>query len=176
MLKPTLFCAPLLATALLAAAAIARPLPLPLAKAVLIHPDGSPAGKVMLAKRYGHLLLVIDLTGLTPGEHGLHFHTVGICEGPDFKSAGGHLNPAGHQHGTLNPMGSHLGDLPNVIADTQGNVMTQLALDQLPAQLMPEIFDADRTTIVVHAGADDYRTDPSGNSGARVACGVLRRP
>jgi Cu-Zn family superoxide dismutase len=176
MLKPALFCFPLLVTALLAAAAVARPLPLPLARAVLVHPDGSHAGKVMLAKRYGHLLLVVELAGLTPGKHGLHFHAVGRCEGPDFNSAGGHLNPAGHQHGRLNPMGSHLGDLPNVTADAQGDVGMQLSLDQLPAQLMPEIFDADGTAIVVHAAADDYRTDPSGNSGGRIACGVLRKP
>jgi Cu-Zn family superoxide dismutase len=73
-------------------------------------------------------------------------------------------------------MGSHLGDLPNVTADAQGDVGMQLSLDQLPAQLMPEIFDADGTAIVVHAAADDYRTDPSGNSGGRIACGVLRKP
>ena len=176
MLKPALFCAPLLTVGLLAAATVARPLPLPLARAVLVHTDGSYAGKAMLAKRYGHLILVVDLAGLTPGEHGLHFHTIGTCKSPDFKSAGDHLNPAGHQHGKLNSMGSHLGDLPNVTVDAHGNVMTQLALDQLPAQLMPEIFDTDGTAIVVHLSADDYLTDPSGNSGARIACGVLQRP
>ena len=110
------------------------------------------------------------------GEHGLHFHAVGTCEGPDFKSAGGHLNPEGHQHGMLNPMGSHLGDLPNFIADAQGHAQLQIALDQLPDKLLPHLFDADGTAIVVHAAADDYRTDPSGNSGARIACGVLRKP
>ncbi|HZU62086.1 MAG TPA: superoxide dismutase family protein [Novosphingobium sp.] len=181
MLKPALFCTPLLTAALpiaalLAAPADARPLPLPLARAAMVHPDGSPAGRVTLARRYGHLLLVVDLAGLPPGEHGLHFHAVGTCEGPDFKSAGGHLNPEGHQHGMLNPMGSHLGDLPNFIADAQGHAQLQIALDQLPDKLLPHLFDADGTAIVVHAAADDYRTDPSGNSGARIACGVLRKP
>ena len=176
MQKSALLCLSLLTAALSASSAVARPLPLPFARAELLHSDGSPSGKVMLAKRYGHLLLVVDLTGLKPGIHGLHFHAVGTCKGPEFTSAGGHLNPAGHQHGKLNPMGSHLGDLPNVSADRQGNVMTQLPLRQLPAELIPAIFDADGTSIVVHAAADDYRTDPTGNSGERIACGVLHKP
>lgn len=176
MFKSALVCLPLMTTLLTVTTADARPLPLPLAKATMIHSDGSPAGKVTLAKRGGHLLLLVNLTGLTPGEHGLHFHSVGTCEGPNFTSAGGHLNPEGHQHGLLNPMGSHLGDLPNFTADAQGNAKTQIDLDQLPEKLAPQIFDADGTAIVVHASTDDYKTDPSGNSGGRIACGVLRKP
>lgn len=176
MIKPAVFCMTLLPMALVAATVQARPAPVPLAKATLVRSDGSPSGKVILAKRDGHLLLDLALTGLTPGEHGIHFHAVGTCEGPNFTSAGGHLNPEGHQHGLLNPMGSHLGDLPNFIADAQGNAKTQIDLDQLPAKLLPQIFDADGTAIVVHASTDDYKTDPSGNSGGRIACGVLRKP
>lgn len=176
MFKPAIFCVPMVTAMLVATTADARPLPKPLAKASLVHSDGSPAGKVTLAKRDGHLLLLVDLTGLKPGEHGLHFHAVGTCEGPSFTSAGSHLNPEGHQHGLLNPMGSHLGDLPNFVADAQGNARTQIDLDQLPEKLMPQIFDADGTALVVHASTDDYKTDPSGNSGGRIACGVLRKP
>lgn len=176
MFKSAMFGISLLPALLVGSAVDARTSSSPLAKATLVHSDGSPAGKVMLAKRDGHLLLDIALTGLTPGEHGVHFHAVGKCEGPNFTSAGGHLNPEGHQHGLLNPMGSHLGDLPNFIADAQGNAKTQINLDQLPAKLVPQIFDADGTAIIVHAATDDYKTDPSGNSGGRIACGVLRRP
>ena len=120
------------------------------------------------------------LTGLAAGEHGLHFHQVGRCERgetPTFASAGGHYNPAGRQHGTLNPAGPHAGDLPNVTVGADGRLalpdsgVTAAMSDSARAGLL----DADGTALMVHAQADDYRTDPSGNSGARVACGVLAR-
>ena len=117
----------------------------------------------------------IAVVGLSPGVHGVHLHMTGACDAPEFTSAGGHLNPGGHQHGSDNPAGAHLGDLPNV---TVGNAGTGTVTATLPGSreaVLAQLFDADGTAIVVHANADDYRTDPSGNSGGRIACGVLTR-
>ena len=120
------------------------------------------------------------LTGLPPGTHGFHFHETGRCDGTTptpFATAGTHYNPAGRQHGTLNPAGPHAGDLPNVTVRADG----RLALgDSGVTVMMSEtaragVFDANGTALLIHAGADDYRTDPSGNSGARIACGVVSR-
>ena len=100
---------------------------------------------------------------------------VGACEAPGFESAGGHLNPEMRQHGMQNPAGPHLGDLPNVTTDRAGVGAVSAALPGTRDAVLSRLFDADGTAIVVHASADDYRTDPSGNSGSRIACGVLSR-
>jgi len=147
----------------------------PLAEASLVHPDGTPAGKARIVTAGGHAMIAIELTGIPAGEHGLHLHTTGKCDGPAFASAGGHLNPGGKAHGMDNPAGSHLGDLPNVTADAQGKVSTVIHYGGDPQALATALFDADGSALVLHAGADDYKTDPSGNSGARIACGVLTR-
>jgi Cu-Zn family superoxide dismutase len=118
------------------------------------------------------------LAGVPAGEHGFHFHQTGRCEPAGetaFASAGGHYNPAGREHGTLNPAGPHAGDLPNVTAGADGRVALP---DSGLTVAMSEtaragLFDADGAALLLHAAADDYRTDPSGNSGARIACGVL---
>jgi superoxide dismutase, Cu-Zn family len=151
--------------------------PATLAKATLALGEGSPAGSASIRQRHGKTLLELDLTGLTPGAHGMHFHAVGQCggTGPAFSGAGPHLNPAGLKHGTMNPAGHHMGDLPNVTADAHGKVKTRITLDGDPAQLSAALFDADGSALVIHAGPDDNMTDPSGNSGARVACGVLTK-
>jgi superoxide dismutase, Cu-Zn family len=118
----------------------------------------------------------IRVTGLTPNaEHGLHFHNVGRCEGPDFQSAGPHFAPEGRQHGFENPQGPHAGDLPNLranaegVADTSFTSVTVRLMRGVPQSLLRE----GGTSLVVHARPDDYRTDPSGNSGDRIACGVI---
>lgn len=141
--------------------------------------DGTDAGYAVLRTYAGKSTLDVWLRGLTPGEHGLHLHTTGKCAGPDFASAGSHLNPEGHQHGTLNPAGHHMGDLPNVTADAAGFArasfpMTSLSLPLGDAELLHTLMDNGGPAIVVHAGPDDYKTDPSGKSGARIACGVFR--
>ena len=118
------------------------------------------------------------LTGLPPGEHGFHFHQVGRCEAADttaFATALGHYNPAGRKHGTLNPDGPHAGDLPNITVGADGRAAlpdSGLAV-ALSETARAGLLDADGTALLVHARADDYRTDPSGNSGPRIACGVL---
>jgi Cu-Zn family superoxide dismutase len=125
----------------------------------------------------------VQVTGLTPGSHGIHIHAVGACDGATataFSSAGGHFNPHGRQHGRLNPEGSHGGDLPNLVVAAGGSgtldaVAKTLTLDGAQTAL----FDADGSAIVVHANPDDERTDTGpagpGNSGARIACGVIER-
>ena len=111
----------------------------------------------------------VQAEGLAPGTHGIHLHAVGRCDGPDFKSAGGHWNPAGKQHGRNNPLGAHLGDLPNLNVDADGRGNASFAVNG-------DMADADGTSLVIHAGSDDYKTDPSGNSGDRIACAVLTAP
>jgi Cu-Zn family superoxide dismutase len=137
--------------------------------------SGQPAGTAQLLGIGSTLNISIALAGLTPGTHGVHLHATGSCEAPDFQSAGGHLNPDSRAHGSENPQGAHLGDLPNVMIGANGAGTVSATLHGTRAEALAAIFDADGTAVVVHAGADDYRTDPSGNSGGRVACGVFTR-
>lgn len=137
--------------------------------------NGAPAGKAVVTAAGDRLTLSIAALGLPQGTHGTHLHMVGSCEGPAFTSAGGHLNPAGHQHGTLNPAGSHLGDLPNLVANAVGVGALSADLTGSRAAVAAALFDGDGTAIVIHADSDDYKTDPTGNSGTRIACGILKR-
>jgi Cu-Zn family superoxide dismutase len=116
------------------------------------------------------------LTGVPPGTHGIHFHQVGRCDPPGFETAGAHLNPAGMEHGLQNPRGPHAGDLPNVTANSAGQMVVDIATIRVTLDADPRagLFDSDGTALVIHANADDQRTDPSGNSGPRIACGVVR--
>ncbi|MCC6931297.1 MAG: superoxide dismutase family protein [Gemmatimonadaceae bacterium] len=147
-----------------------------IATATLRAADGREVGTATLRKVDDALQLELDVNGLPDGTHGLHFHTVGKCDAPGFATAGGHLNPGGTKHGMQNPQGPHAGDLPNlVIAGGQARGWTartqRVVADSTPGGL----FDADGTALVIHANRDDDVTDPSGNSGARIACGVIRR-
>ncbi len=129
-----------------------------------------------LAVREGQVVKVsMTVRGFTPGTYGVHLHETGRCEAPDFTSAGAHWNPAGRQHGRLNPQGPHLGDLPNleVRANGTGRIEFDVPVPAGTGGGTNPLVDADGTSIVVHAAADDERTDPSGNSGARIACGAL---
>jgi Cu-Zn family superoxide dismutase len=130
----------------------------------LIGADGREQGSATLSGGS----LRIDASGLTPGVHGMHLHAVGRCDPPDFASAGPHWNPASRKHGTENPEGPHLGDLPNLTVGADGRASATLAVP-------PELLDEDGAALVIHAGPDDYRTDPSGNSGARIACAAFTR-
>ncbi|MBS0481888.1 MAG: superoxide dismutase family protein [Proteobacteria bacterium] len=137
--------------------------------------NGAPAGTAAITAAGDKLTLSVAAIGLPEGLHGLHLHTTGSCDAPAFTSAGGHLNPAAHQHGTLNPAGSHLGDLPNLSVGKGGAGAVSAQLSGPRTEIEPALFDPDGTALVIHAGPDDYKTDPSGNSGARIACGVLKR-
>jgi superoxide dismutase, Cu-Zn family len=144
-----------------------------LGHASLHYANGLPAGTAQLLDGGTSLNLSVGLIGMEGGSHGVHLHMVGSCEGPDFTSAGAHLNPSGHQHGTANPKGAHLGDLPNVTIGSAGAGTFSARLNGARADVIAAIFDADGTAIVVHAKPDDYKTDPSGASGQRIACGVF---
>jgi superoxide dismutase, Cu-Zn family len=146
-----------------------------LATATLKQGNGLPAGTAVLAAAGDKVTLTVAVAGLSAGDRGMHLHMVGRCDGPDFTSAGGHLNPGARQHGMHNPAGSHLGDLPNLTVGSNGTGSATATLPGTRAELEAAVFDGDGTAIIVHAAADDYKTDPTGNSGPRVACGILTR-
>lgn len=142
------------------------------ATTVVQNAAGRQLGTVTLTDARDGIAVSGQITGLPPGEHGFHVHAAGRCDPPGFDSAGPHWNPTGKQHGAQNPAGPHAGDLGNlnVSADGVVNVAGTTRGGTLRA-----LLDADGAALVVHEKADDYRTDPSGNSGARIACGVIRR-
>ncbi|HEY0043752.1 MAG TPA: superoxide dismutase family protein [Allosphingosinicella sp.] len=120
--------------------------------------------------------LRIEAEGMAPGAYGAHVHTTGRCDAPGFTTAGPHWNPTGQQHGKDNPAGMHKGDLPNLLVGTDGRGSFEYTV--LGAAIggggASAMLDMDGAAVVIHQRADDYRTDPSGNSGDRIACGVLR--
>lgn len=142
--------------------------------AQLLAASGELRGTATLSQEPDGTRVVAEVQGLPPGDYAIHLHAAGKCEAPGFTSAGDHFNPDGKQHGSQNPQGSHMGDLPNlkVTADGRGRVdFTRPGL-RLKDGAAP-LLDADGAAVVVHAGPDDYKTDPSGSSGARIACGVV---
>ncbi|WP_057882012.1 superoxide dismutase family protein [Tsuneonella troitsensis] len=143
--------------------------------ATLSLANGMPAGTVQLVANGSTVSLVAAVTGISPGPHGFHLHAVGSCQAPDFTSAGGHLNPLSREHGTANPDGRHVGDLPNITVQPSGTGSLTAELPGTRAQVEEWVFDTDGTAVVVHANADDYRTDPTGNAGGRIACGIIKR-
>jgi Cu-Zn family superoxide dismutase len=135
--------------------------------------NGATMARATLEQADGAVRVRIAAAGLAAGTYGAHIHMTGRCDAPGFESAGAHWNPTGHQHGSENPQGPHLGDLPNlaVAADGTGEISFDIAGATLRGGNHP-VLDDDGAAIIVHADPDDYRTDPSGNSGARIACGV----
>ena len=145
------------------------------ARVQLTDASGRRIGEASLQQSPHGVLVTLDLAGAPPGSHGLHFHAVGECQ-PPFETAGPHFNPAGRQHGLRNANGRHAGDLPNVYVPESGTLRTDLlaaGVSLRPGQA--SLLDADGSALVLHAFADDYVTDPSGGSGTRIACGVVRR-
>lgn len=152
------------------------PLPPPAASATLMDSAGARVGVATFSVVDSGVRLGVSVSGLTPGQHGIHIHERGDCTTPDFASAGPHLNPAGRQHGLENPDGPHAGDLPNLKVEADGSADTIFALSRdLLAGGEGPLFHVGGTAVVVHAERDDQHTDPSGGSGARVACGVVKR-
>lgn len=157
----------------LALAACSYPEPKGGAPMPLIDSTGATIGTVVAWDSPGGVGLRIRATGLPHGNHGIHVHETGQCVGPDFKSAGGHWNPNARKHGLSNPAGPHGGDLPNVVVAANGVLDTMLTI---PSTSLTSggLLDADGAALVLHAGPDDNMTDPSGNSGGRIACAVLQ--
>lgn len=146
------------------------------AHATLRTPAGVEVGTATLYQVDGAIRLDLQVRGVADGTHGLHFHAVGRCDAPEFASAGGHLNPGGKKHGVKNPEGPHAGDLPNVIVQGgRSSGWTAMTLRVTNDASPTGLFDSDGTALVLHIAADDEMTDPSGNSGARIACGVIER-
>ena len=146
------------------------------ARAVLRNAKGEDIGLATLRTAHRGILIRIEARGLPPGPLGMHFHAVGRCE-PPFESAGVHFNPGSRAHGLTARRGAHAGDMPNLIVPASGEVSVEIVNPAVSLRTGPRntLFDADGTALVIHAGPDDHHTDPAGNSGARIACGVVER-
>jgi superoxide dismutase, Cu-Zn family len=144
------------------------------AKATLKDASGKDVGTAALVQTPAGVLVTLSVKGLPAGEHAFHIHGVGKCE-PPFTSAGGHFNPAKKKHGMMAPDGAHAGDMPNLHIPANG----ELAVEVLNGAVTLEkgapnsLFGQDGTALVIHAGKDDYKTDPTGDAGGRIACGVV---
>ena len=145
------------------------------AKADLYDRDGHKAGAVYFEQKEGIVRITVNIIDLVPGTRAIHIHENGICEPPDFKSAGSHFNPYGRQHGFLNPEGPHAGDLPNFEVGNNGmatfRVFTKLIT--LEEGEVNSVLKEGGTSVVIHEKPDDYITDPAGNAEERIACGVI---
>lgn len=146
------------------------------ATAVLKNADGKEIGMANFTENdQGQVLVDVHVDGLPPGYHGIHIHAKGDCT-PPFTAAGEHYNPLGKQHGLNNTQGPHAGDLPDIRVNRAGTGRLNVVTDRVTLSPGPTtLFDADGSAIVIHAGRDDQMTDPAGNSGGRIACGVIKR-
>jgi len=145
-------------------------------KVKMFDAQGKSVGtaEIEAVKNGSGVSIELELKGLPPGMHGIHFHQVAKCEAPGFTSAGGHFNPMGKMHGTQNPQGPHAGDIVNFEVKANGKADVELTDERVSlATGENSLFANGGTAIVIHEKADDYTTDPSGNSGARIACGVI---
>jgi Cu-Zn family superoxide dismutase len=146
------------------------------ATAIMKDGTGRTVGSAAFAATSGGVRLSLQVNGLTPGAHGIHVHAVGQCDATAFTSAGAHFNPESHQHGLSNPAGPHAGDLPVLVVGSNGQATYTVTTPRVTLGAGPDsLFDADGSALVIHADNDDQMTDPTGNSGDRIACGVLVR-
>jgi superoxide dismutase, Cu-Zn family len=148
------------------------------AHADIVNSQGAKIGSAKITSTTKGVQIAVAVSELTPGEHGIHIHTVGKCEGPAFTTAGGHFNPTSAHHGIHNAQNPnpHLGDLPNLVVDENGKGKASFSVEGVTLDDgANSLFHEGGTSIVVHAKADDLMSDPSGNSGDRMACGVIEK-
>jgi len=149
------------------------PAPAATATAMVANAEGTSLGTLTLTETADGIHVTGTLEGLPAGDHGFHIHTTGQCAPPDFQSAGGHWNPTGKEHGSENPNGPHFGDMTNITVADDGTVSIDLTTPGGTLTGDSALLDSDGAAVMVHATADDYRTDPAGDAGARIACGVI---
>jgi len=143
----------------------------------LLDSQGNNIGKAEFTElRNKGVKIHVEIINLPPGVHGIHIHEFGKCEPPDFTSSGRHFNPVGKQHGFNNPKGFHNGDLPNLVVGKDGKVIADFVTEALTLEegQPNSIRRPEGTSLIIHEKADDYNADPSGNSGGRIACGVIK--
>ena len=169
---------PLVAVCAACSSAMLTRHPVAAARATLVDVNGATVGTTQLWQEAAGLVHVdLSVSNLAPGSHGIHFHAVGRCEGgvTAFTTAGSHYNPLNNEHGLQNTAGPHAGDAPNLQVGGDGRGTLSFTTDRVTLTAGPlTLFDADGSTIVVHAAADDHVTQPSGNSGGRIACGLVQ--
>lgn len=143
----------------------------------LHNASGEQVATAHLSEEEEGVTIKLEGTNLSPGEHGFHIHEKGVCEPPDFESAGGHFNPTGAEHGLQNPKGPHAGDLENITVLEDGTVETEVTASMVTLEEGKEnsLFQEGGTSLVIHSDADDYVSQPAGNAGDRIACGVIAK-
>jgi Cu-Zn family superoxide dismutase len=146
------------------------------ASAVLNSPDGEQVGQAKLTQTPNGVLLHVDLRDLPAGSHGFHIHEIGACE-PTFEAAGGHYAPGKHAHGYLNDDGHHAGDMPNIFVPESGALTFEVINRNisLNSDVQGTVFDSNGSAIVIHTNPDDYKSQPSGDAGERIACGIIEK-
>jgi Cu-Zn family superoxide dismutase len=143
-------------------------------EARLKGPDGKLVGTAALSETTEGVIIVVQVSGLAPGYHGFHIHETGSCLEPDFKSAGGHFNPFGKEHGRRNPQGPHAGDLPNLLVDPLGQAVVVVSAPLVTlGSGVNSLFKSGGTAFVIHSGPDDHLSQPTGSAGGRAACGRI---
>jgi Cu-Zn family superoxide dismutase len=142
------------------------------AKATLKNADGKEVGTAQLTQVTGGVLITLAVSGLPAGDHAFHVHAVGKCE-PPFTSAGGHFNPTNKKHGMMSPEGQHAGDMPNLHIPTGGALTVDVVNSAITLEKGRGTGDANGLPLIIHAGKDDYKTDPTGDAGGRIACGLI---
>jgi Cu-Zn family superoxide dismutase len=148
--------------------------PPPAAGVTLKDATGRVVGSGVFLQQDGGVRILLDLKGFTPGTKAVHIHAAGRCEPPSFESAGPHFNPTKAEHGSANPKGPHAGDLPNITVDATGQGHLEFTNSLVTLKPGPaSLVNGYGTALVVHERADDLRTNPAGNSGARIACGIV---